>query len=218
MEVYRYSYCLNNPLKYTDPTGQLFTNFLDKEGNLIQHIDDGSNAVFQLTGKNKTDEYFKFAGYDEKQGGSNIINLASAIQGAQSYTLNNYTSLINDKGVCTETYCNYGTMNIAKTYQSAVNAAGMTTNISDINGSATTIGSNLSKSEVVKSLATLSDAKKAAKEGGLVIGYWTGHVFTLNKEGMINNVGAPRATNNVFDPKHTEKNNQKFYMLILNPK
>jgi len=60
----RYSYCLNNPLMLKDPTGQLFTNFLDKEGNLISHVDDGSNAVFQLTGDNKTNEYFKFAGYD----------------------------------------------------------------------------------------------------------------------------------------------------------
>jgi hypothetical protein len=214
----RYSYCLNNPLKYTDPSGWFYTNFLDKDGNLISHIEDGSNAVFQLTGNNKSDEYFQFTGYDPNQKGSNIINLESAIKGAQLYTLKNYTSTINDDGVCTETFCNYGTMNIAKTYESAVKAAGMTTDISDIQGSAKTIGSNLAKSEVVKSLTTLADAQKTAKDGGLVIGYYSGHVFTLNKEGNVNNVGAPRATNNIFDPKYTEKYNQKFYMLILNPK
>ena len=197
-----------------DPTGQLFTKFLDKDGNEILNIDDGSNAVFKLTGNDRSEEYFKFSHYDASQGGKDFIDFASVIQGAQFYTLKNYTSVFNDKGDCTQTFCNYGTMNIARTYESAVNAAGMTTNISDIQGSARTIGDNLSKSEVVKSLSTLADAQKSAKEGGLVIGYWPGHVFTLNKEGKVNNVGAPRATNNIFDPKYTEKNNQKFYLIL----
>jgi RHS repeat-associated protein len=208
-----YNYCVNNPMRFVDPDGMEMTDFKDKNGNLIQHIEDGSNAVFQLTGDSRSDEYFKFTGYDVKQGGKNEVNVESAIKGAQDYTRENYTSDINDKGVCTQTYCNYGTMNIAKTYESAVEVTGKTADISDVKGSAITIGENLSTSEVVKHATDLSAAQKSAKEGSLVIGYWSGHVFTLNKQGMVNNVGAPRAKNNVFDPKHTESKGQKFYII-----
>jgi len=208
-----YNYAGNNPIRFIDPDGMQMTDFKDKDGNLIQHIEDGSNAVFQLTGDSRSEEYFKFTGYDEKQGGKNEVNVESAIKGAQDYTRENYTSDINDKGVCTQTYCNYGTMNIAKTYESAVEATGKTADISDVKGSARTIGDNLSKSQVVKTATDLSAAQKSAKEGSLVIGYWPGHIFTLNKQGMVNNVGAPRAKNNVFDPKYTEDKGQKFYII-----
>jgi hypothetical protein len=213
---YRYSYCLNNPLMLKDPTGQLFTKFLDHDGNVIQDINDGSNAVFQLTGSTRAEEHFEFKGYENNPNKSNYINLESVIKAAQDYTLKNYLSKANAEGKYTTTYCNQGTMNIARSYESAVKASGQTTNISDIQGTSRTIGDNLSKSNLVESLATIADAQKAAKEGSLVIGYWPGHIFTLNKDGMVNNVGAPRATNNIFDPKYGNSA-QKFYMLILNP-
>jgi hypothetical protein len=43
--VYRYSYCLNNPLKYTDPSGERWLDVddiweFDREGRFIQRIDE----------------------------------------------------------------------------------------------------------------------------------------------------------------------------------
>ncbi|NLI34984.1 MAG: RHS repeat-associated core domain-containing protein, partial [Bacteroidales bacterium] len=45
-----YVYSSNNPGRYVDPNGEEFSDFVDKNSNLITHIDDGSNAVFQQTG------------------------------------------------------------------------------------------------------------------------------------------------------------------------
>ena len=81
-------------------------------------------------------------------------------------------------------------MNIAKTYESAIETTGKTTDISDIKGTARTIGDNLSKSERVKPATNMAAAQKAAKAGSLVVSSWPCHVFTLNKKGLINNVGA----------------------------
>jgi RHS repeat-associated protein len=208
-----YIYCSLNPINRIDPDGAFDTDFKDKDGKTISHIEDGSNAVFQLTGNSRSEEYFKFTGYDEKQGGENKVNVESAIKGSQDYTREKYTSDINDKGICTQTYCNYGTMNIAKTYESAMAATGQKADISDIKGSARDIGGKLAASKVVTPATDLAAAQKAAKAGSFVVGYWPGHVFTLNKQGLINNVGAPRPKNNVFDPKYTEGKGQKFYII-----
>ena len=62
------------------------TNFEDENGNLIKHVDNGSNAVFKKTGENRSQEYFKFSGYDEKQGGANKVNVQSVIDFTQNYT------------------------------------------------------------------------------------------------------------------------------------
>jgi len=223
----RYSYCLNNPLKYTDPTGQLFTNFLDKEGNLIQHIDDGSNAVFQLTGKNRSDEYFKFTNYDEKQGGKNEVNVQTVIDFTQDYTRERYTSKlvekVNKEGQLVkewETNCNRGTYLIAKSVNSALEQIGAGFNMSTFEGSngalfASDIAKNLARSY---SAVTLFEAQTAAKQGGFVVGGWSSHAFTLNKAGMINNVGAPRPNNNIWNPAYDLPKSTMFYILYLGPK
>jgi hypothetical protein len=208
-----YNYCKNNPIIYIDPDGRSFTNFVDENGNLIQHIEDGSNAVFKLTGNKRSEEYFKFNGYDPSQGGTDKVNIGSAIKGAQDYTRKTYTSNFDEKGNVKMTYCNYGTMNIARTYESAVETTGGTTDISDITGSSYKIGQNLSNSKLVTPAADLKSAQQSAQKGKLVIGYWPGHVFTLNSDGFVNNVGAPRPTNNIFNPKYTEGTGQVFYII-----
>jgi len=41
-----YAYCANNPIKYIDPTGEEFSEHIDKFGNLIVHYDDKDNSVY----------------------------------------------------------------------------------------------------------------------------------------------------------------------------
>jgi hypothetical protein len=45
----RYSYCLNNPLKYSDPTGKfaVLSTHIDDEGGIIAVFDDGDNGIYQ---------------------------------------------------------------------------------------------------------------------------------------------------------------------------
>ena len=44
----RYSYCLNNPLKYTDPTGMYYTWYVDGDNNVLLHTNDGSNDIVRV--------------------------------------------------------------------------------------------------------------------------------------------------------------------------
>ena len=47
----RYSYCLNNPLKYTDPTGQMFSPYYDKLGNFLGVDENGFKGNIYITTK-----------------------------------------------------------------------------------------------------------------------------------------------------------------------
>jgi hypothetical protein len=62
---------------------------------------------------------------------------------------------------------------------------------------------------------TLAEVQKEAKAGGLVVGGWSSHAFTLNKNGLINNVnvGVPKSTNNIWDPQYALPKSNKFYLI-----
>lgn len=64
---------------FIDPTGMLSTDFEDRNGDLVKHVDDGSSAVFQQTGKG-TDPYYKFKGHNENSSDPKVVNLTNAIQ------------------------------------------------------------------------------------------------------------------------------------------
>jgi len=200
----------NNPVLNTDILGNVLTDFKDKEGKLLKRIDDGSNATFQLTGDSWSNEYFKFTGYDKEQKGKDEVNIQSVQDYSQDYTRETFKSTKNSSGGWT-TYCNYGTRFIATSIASGLKETGITLNLDAFQGGATAIYNSL-KSSDFKSL-TLQEAQKEAKSGSFIAGGWSGHAFTLNKEGKINNVGAPRATNNIWDPQYSLPTTTKFYLI-----
>jgi RHS repeat-associated protein len=230
-----YNFVQNNPINRVDPTGALDTEFKDQDGKTIKKVDDGSNAVFQLTGNRWSDQYFKFTGYDESQGGKNEVNIQTVIDFTQDYTRENYKSVhrgykkddagnfaLDEKGnkidLGWQTYCNFGTRCIGTSVASGLEAMGLKMDISVLQGSAKNIYDALCSNYIS---LTLEEAQKAAKEGGFVVGGWSSHAFTLNKQGIINNVGAPRANNNLWDPQYNLPKTTKFYQLykpvITNP-
>lgn len=173
-----YNYCQWNPIMLIDPDGNDFTNFEDENGNLIKHVDDGSNAVFKQTGSG-INLHYEFKGFDDNQHGKDEVNLQTAIQEAQNLNMNN--SSLNPS--CNATYCNYATQNILKTVSSAVYAEGdNSTDDLNITGTANTMTDNFATNPLLKSI-TATEANKIASQGGFVIfgkkASGHGHVGTL---------------------------------------
>jgi RHS repeat-associated protein len=217
-----YTYCMNNPIRFIDPDGMEMTDFKDKKGNLILHVEDGSNAVFELDGTNHSDEYFKFTDEYSNQGGNDEVSVEGAIAGVQDYVTNNYE------------YCNKAVNFVGRTYESASAAQNKTVdNIEIVNGTSTasTITNDLASK--VTPETSVTSAKESAAKGNLVVGVNGSHVVTMTTKtfditrynasgsvieqkqivgGQITNVnGSPRPTNigpnqkNSFQPPSFQK-------------
>jgi hypothetical protein len=155
-------------MRFIDPDGMEMTDFLDKEGKKILHVEDGSNAVFKLEGKDHTDESFQFTENYSDQGGIDEVSVEGAIAGAQDYVINNYT------------LCNQAVNFVGRTAESAAEATGAKIEgVEHVNGDKTSnnISSGLSANGFKGS--TISEAKSSAETGNLVIGTAPGHVTTM---------------------------------------
>ena len=168
-----YAYCAWNPVKLVDPDGMEVTDFLDKRGNLIMHVEDGSNAVFRLTGTNRTNEYFAFSGYSN-QGGANEISITGLLAGAQEYALDNHI------------YCNQAVNFVGRTYVNAYDAAGVDVNCGDViskNECATPIMNKLAASQAPyykKDNTNIPNVQQEAADGAFMVGATNGHVCMVS--------------------------------------
>ncbi len=188
-----YHYVHNNPILLIDPTGMGATRFEDEEGKTVANIDDGSNAVFRQTGEGNS-KHYEFTGFDESQGGVNVVSLSTAIQEQQNLNNENPSIAQNADGNG-ETHCNQSTQNTLKTVASVTKDESL-----KVTGRANTMLDKMASGEV-KSLvpASLETARANAKQGGLsIVGFrpvkGTGHVATFStgtniKKGEIQNIG-----------------------------
>ena len=162
-----YAWCAGNPVNAVDLDGREMSDFEDKDGNKISHVEDGSNAVYQLKGTDQTNESFKFIGFNN-QGGKNEVSVEGAITGAQDYVTNNYTK------------CNQSVNFVGRTYESAVNAQGKTVdNIGIVNKNSLAHGITNDLASKGTAETSVETAQASAAKGNLVVGANGGHVVTM---------------------------------------
>ncbi len=111
-----YNYATDNPILFVDPNGADLSNFYDENGNLTHHENDGSNADYQVKGQG-AHKHYEFTGFDEKQGGQDVIKLGSLIQEAQNLNMANPDVQGRPNG---DSFCNFATQNILNSVGSAL--------------------------------------------------------------------------------------------------
>jgi len=218
-----YAYCSNNPMSRIDPDGR--SDFEDKNGKFIKHVEDGSNAVYQQTGSG-TGLHYAFEYYDTSSGGDNSPNIKSAIQEQQILNDGNKAlQEIVDADGNSQTFCNFATQNVMTTVSSAIDDK---TSIV-VNGRANDMAKTLDNGKNPNYLQVSKDeAEKNAQNGGLSIVTYTnpkggsGHVATYSvgdniAKGEIANIGPKKYAG--FVPLNTAINAKKpkeYFILMPN--
>jgi len=172
-------------MRFIDPDGMGMSDFLDKDGNLVNHINDGSNAVFQQTGSG-ADLHYELTDKFSAQGGVDEVTnkaVTSAQQEQQNLNKDNPSLQQGDNGA---THCNQATQNVQKTVESATGKEGIV-----IPGKANDMAGSLATSTMYKSVDQAT-AEKSAAGGNLAIAAFkntdkdskgnlkSGHIATLS--------------------------------------
>ena len=211
-------------MRVVDPDGMYASDFKDKNGNLVSHVDDDSNSVFQQTGSGGNLHY-EFTGEYSDQGGKNEVttgSVTSAIQEQQNLNESNPSLEQNAQGK-DETHCNQATQNILKTVSSAINdpkvvEKGMA---NDMMGDKGFKDNPLFKSVDYKA------AKENAQNGGLSIAGVkespNGHLLTFSvganiKKGEVANIGPKAYSGFKSLDQAINKDKPKLFFILQNQK
>jgi hypothetical protein len=173
----------------------MLSDFYDKDGNKVDHKDDGSNAVFKQTSSG-TDLHYELKGFDESQGGVDKVTdkaVTSAIEEQQTLNNDNPALKANAEGTG-ETHCNQATQDVLQTVGSALGDKSV-----DVKGSANDMNKQLNNGENPHfEKVDQKTAEKNAANGGLsmagTVEKKNGHILTYSvgdniKKGKVANIG-----------------------------